>query len=364
MSDSSASNRRQFLTGEAALRSLQQLGTTPSFPEANPTWSGAQQAYHLVYSRRAMACDFQVTFPFQDSAPMSETAVAALDLVETLEAQLTIYRDTSEISRLNRTAATGPQFVEARLFQLLQQADQLWHATNGAYDIATGQLSRLWGFAQRAGKMPDATAIPIAIQNSGWQHVQLDREQQTIAFDQPGVELNLASIGKGYALDRCAELFVEQSLTNFALHGGNSSLLARGQPADDSAWWIGVRDPLRPERRLCEVALRDRAIGTSGAAVQFFIHQGQRYGHILDPRTGWPAKGMLSVTVLAPTAAEADALSTALYVLGPTAAADYLQQRPDVAALLFVPSDKTGQWQVQLHGIDTSEIRISKQETP
>ena len=100
-------------------------------------------------------------------------------------------------------------------------------------------------------------------------------------------------------------------------------------------WKIGVKDPLRDERRLGQVELHDRALGTSGAQFQSFRHRGRRYGHILDPRTGWPAEGVLSVTVLAPTAAEADALSTAFYVMGPEAAMSYCRQHPSIAAMVF-----------------------------
>ncbi len=108
------------------------------------------------------------------------------------------------------------------------------------------------------------------------------------------------------------------------------------------AWTVGLRHPLRPDRRLAEVRLRDRALGTSGSGTQFFTHRGQRYGHILDPRTGWPVQGMLSTTVLAPTAAAADALSTAFYVMGVDASLAYCQAHPDVSALLIAAGDRPG----------------------
>ena len=115
-------------------------------------------------------------------------------------------------------------------------------------------------------------------------------------------------------------------------------------------WTIGVKDPLRDERRLGQVELHDRALGTSGAQFQSFRHRGRRYGHILDPRTGWPAEGVLSVTVLAPTAAEADALSTAFYVMGPEAAMNYCRQRPSIAAMLFA-SAAGNRWELHHRGL-------------
>src|SRR5262249_4156409 len=147
--------------------------------------------------------------------------------------------------------------------------------------------------------------------------------QWKVRLDRAGVEINLGSIGKGYALDRMAELLVAEGIENFLIHGGNSSVLGRGVGQESGVrsqeleeteretrgWWVGLRHPLVPERRIGEICLRDRALGTSGSGTQFFVHEGKRYGHILDPRTGRPAEGTLSTTVAAPTGAEADALA-------------------------------------------------------
>jgi thiamine biosynthesis lipoprotein len=152
-----------------------------------------------------------------------------------------------------------------------------------------------------------------------------------------------------------------RGVDHYLLHGGQSSVLARGSrgrssPADHG-WWIGVRDPLRPTRRLAEVRVLNRALATSGAAVQFFIHEGRRYGHLLDPRTGRPAESSLSATILAPTAAEADAISTACYVLGKQGALDYCSTRPEIGLIHFSPSAQAGSFEVVTIGIAEDDIR-------
>ena len=127
----------------------------------------------------------------------------------------------------------------------------------------------------------------------------------------------------------------------------------RQRPAPEKVhapWKIGVKDPLRDQRRLGQIELHDRALGTSGTQFQSFRHRGRRYGHILDPRSGWPAEGVLSVTVLAPTAAEADALSTAFYVMGPEAAMDYCRQHPSIAAILFAAAEGN-RWALRHRGL-------------
>lgn len=338
MGQPSSSNRREFLQGQAAVRALGDL-----IPQGPLAPVGVPDSW-LQFSRRAMACEFQVWLRTSSVGAESAAALEALELISALEAQLTVYRDDSEVSQLNQRAALGPVAVESRLFDLLTRAVVLHQQTNGAYDIATGALTKAWGFFRREGAMPDDALLTTALQSTGSRHLQLDAQRQTVQFLQPGLELNLGSIGKGYALDRAAEQMRAAGLRDFLWHGGASSVLASGHratpanaqepDASQAGWEIGLLDPLRPRQRLGTVRLVNQALGTSGSQVQFFRQGGARYGHILDPRTGWPAQGMLSATVVAPTAAEADALSTAFYVLGPSESAAYCAQHPEVGAVL------------------------------
>lgn len=304
------------------------------------------QSYQLRLSRRAMACTFEVILNAGQYAGDTAAAMAALDVVDRLEDQLSIYREESEVSAINRTASLLGVPVEAGLFALLALAVEIHRATGGAYDVTSGRLSSVWGFTRRHGQIPAAQQLAEALQCVGSQHLALDRVASSVRFDRPGLEINLGSIGKGYALDRCAELLTAQGIDDFLLHGGSSSVLARGTqgPAasDAAGWWVGLRHPLYPARRLGRLRLADRSLGTSGSGTQFFLHQGRRYGHILDPRTGWPAEGVLTATALAPSAAEADALATAFYVLGPEAVEAYCASHPRVAAVLVTPAARSG----------------------
>jgi thiamine biosynthesis lipoprotein len=236
-----------------------------------------------------------------------EHVFAALDLVESLESQLTVYRHESEVMDINRQAADGPVAVESRLYWLFQLARRLHSETRGALDITSGPLSETWGFSRREGRLPSEGEIAAARERVGMELVVLDDERSTIAFRRPGVSVNLNSIGKGYALDRMAELLATNCVSDYLLHGGRSSVLASGnQPGHGDGWVVGLRHPLRPAKRLAEFTLRGESLSTSGSGTQFFIRRGRRYGHILDPRTGRPAEGLFSATVIAPTAAEAN----------------------------------------------------------
>jgi thiamine biosynthesis lipoprotein len=273
-----------------------------------------------------------------------DLATRALDVVEALETQLTVYNDESEVSRLNASAHLGPIEVEPGLFALLERALAISRATDGAYDVAAGALSMAWGFTRGPKRVPDPETLADARSRTGSDHLILDPSRRTVAFDRAGVVLNLGSIGKGYAIDRAVDLIRGHWWPTTALvHGGRSSLYALGSPPDDfgGRWPIALRDPADPTSTIGILHLRNRGMGTSGAANQRFEVGGRSYGHILDPRTGEPPleAGPSSVTVLAPTAAEADALSTAFYLLGSEGSAAYLAGRPDVAALFVSRAD-------------------------
>jgi len=194
--------------------------------------------------------------------------------------------------------------------------------------------------------------------------VTLDQDQQTIAFDRSDMEINLGSVGKGYTLDRCAELMAEAGIEHYLMHGGQSSILARGSPNPQSGadgWTVAVRHPLRSERRLAEITLTDQALGTSGSGQQFFYHRGQRLGHVLDARTGWPAAGVLSATVVAPSAAAADALATAFFVLGPDAAQTICAEHDELSALFVLPGQRHGTVTLASIGLDQQLVVLDAQ---
>src|SRR5262249_50142574 len=176
-----------------------------------------------------------------------------------------------------------------------------------------------------------------ALEHIGMQHVVLDHGGRSVRYLKPGLEINLGSIGKGYALDRVAGLLRGAwNATSALLHGGHSSVCAIGTPpGETAAWSVALRHPWDDKQTLGVVRLRDRALGTSAATYRHLEFQGRKLGHLLDPRTGWPAEGMASASVLAPTAAEADALATTFYINGVDWARAYCETHPEVAAVLL-----------------------------
>lgn len=284
-----------------------------------------------------MACRFEITFD-QADAHWIPFAQAALNHVDAIEARLTVFRDTSDIVELNRHAAAAAVPCEPSVFALLSRCAELSDDTGGAFDITSTPLSRCWGFLRREGRVPSEHEIASARRLVGIHQVHLNAAQSSVRFQQPGVELNLGAVGKGYALDRMAETLRSRGVGRALLSAGRSSLLAIGQ--HDRGWCVDIVSPRR-ETPLARVWLRDAALGTSGAGTQFAVIDGTRYGHVIDPRSGRPAEGMLSASVICPSATDADALSTAFLVGGPALASQYCEQHQDVLALL-TPDDDSG----------------------
>ncbi|MBX9625208.1 MAG: FAD:protein FMN transferase, partial [Gemmataceae bacterium] len=227
-------------------------------------------------SRRAMATRFEIALPYgtPDAVPAAE---AALDLIDDLEDQLTVYRDHSEVSRLNAAAAAGPVVVEGRLFGLLEACAGWTRETEGAFDIATGALIKAWGFFQREGRVPAARDRNAAMARTGMRHVILNPESRSVKYRVPGLEINLGAVGKGYALDRAAELLrTDWGVTSALLHGGGSSVYAIGHPPGESRGWpVRLRHP-SGDGSIGTVWLRDRGLGVSAATFQHFEYNGRK----------------------------------------------------------------------------------------
>jgi thiamine biosynthesis lipoprotein len=229
---------------------------------------------------------------------------------------MTVYRENSELSQINRDAAWVSVEIGEELAEVIELSLQVSRQTEGAFDITSGVLSRCWGFKERNGRVPSDEAIRECLSRIGWQHVRLDRGERRLYFEREGLELNLGSVGKGFALDHAATMLQNADFGKVLLHAGHSSMIAFGDSfCPGGGWLVSIRHPVESDRELVHLRLRNQALGTSGIGEQFFESEDKSYGHVIDPRTGRPAERNLSASCLAPTAALADALATAFFVM-------------------------------------------------
>ncbi len=262
------------------------------------THSEPDMHYHthtmtLQFVHNAMGCEWDLTLAGEDRQTLYDVSVEVWELIDRLDGQLSHYKEKSEISYINAVAAHEPVLVEPGLFQLLLFARDMWELTDGALDITAGAAGRKWGF--ETGLLPSEGVY-------GMSHVTLDPDRRLIAFDDPGVRIELGALGKGYAVDRAIELLGERGIKAAFLSAGASSAHGFGKP-----WPIRIGDR--------EVTIDNEGVSTSGPLEQSI----EGRSHLIDPATGEPSRSDVSVTVLALTALEAEALSTAV-ALRPTPA--------------------------------------------
>ena len=294
-----------------------------------------------------MATRFEILLHGEKEAVLRAAGQEALDEVDRLEAQLSLYRPASQIARVNALAARQTVRVSPPVFQLLEQAQRLHQETGGAFDITIGPLVRCWGFMGGTGRMPTPEQLAGARALAGMRHVKLDADAFSVRFDREGVMIDLGAIGKGYAIDCAARILREAGVAGALLHGGTSTTYALGAPPDAQAWQVAVAaapDPgggqAPPTQAV--VRLRDEALSVSAVWGRCFEAGGKTYGHVLDPRTGRPASGAVLAAVALPSATETDALSTALLVAGRRGGGRIGRLRPGMRTLLVMRAGSQG----------------------
>ncbi len=246
-----------------------------------------------------------------------------------ISGRMSVYREGSDIYKLNIKAGTGPQKMHADTLYLLGLARKYSQLTAATFDVTAGPLTTLWSIGKKGNYLPSAQEINKALGYTGYEGLLVYPEQSAAELKKPGMAVDLGGIAKGYAGDEVRRILakngVQSALANL---GGN--IVAVGLKPDGSPWRVGVQNPLRPRgESLFTLQCSDCSVVTSGVNERFFIREGRRWHHIIDPRTGAPAQsGLLSVTVVCPSGTHADALSTALFVLG-------LKKHSDFGSLLL-----------------------------
>lgn len=309
-----------------------------------------------------MATRFELVLHGEDTAALRAAGEEALDEIAQLEDELSYFRPTSQIYRLNQEAAMHPLRVTPWLFSLLKQARELSDESGGTFDITVAPLMRCWGFYTREGRVPDPGVLAAARSCVGVHLVQLNEADSTVHFTRAGVQLDFGSIGKGYAVERAGQLLRESGITSALLHGGTSTVLAIGAPPNSNGWKIALEHPANLQgsqehtdvmvRPLATVTLRDESLSVSAVWGKSFTAADKSYGHVIDPRTGQPTEGALLAAVVLPSATQSDALSTMLLTLGPDGLRKVLQLRNGMRALAVSKESAEVPLRVESAGFD------------
>jgi FAD:protein FMN transferase len=271
----------------------------------------------LERSTDAMGTTFTIDTYGENQGMMQAAAEQAFDEAHRLDQMLSNYIPDSELSRVNREAAGRSVPVSREFFNLLAVCIDYSRKSEGSFDITVGPLMKVWGFYKDSGRLPHRAEIRTALDRVGYQNIQLDPSNLTVRFAKRGVDLDPGGVGKGYAVDRMADILRRNQIGSALISAGGSSIYAIGVPPNDSrGWHIRVRDPRNEHKTAAEVYLSNNSLSTSGNYEKFFWAEGKLYSHIMDPRTGYPSEGMLSVSIISPRTLDSEIWAKPYYIRG------------------------------------------------
>jgi FAD:protein FMN transferase len=262
----------------------------------------------------SMGGAFTIVAYGEDSNVLRAAAEAAGEEARRIEHLISNYMPTSEWSEINRDAATKPVRVSSESIELLRVCKRYTEMSGGTFDITVGPLMKVWGFYKGSGRLPHRAEVRTALARVGSDKIQIDGD--AVRFARSGMEIDPGGIGKGYAVDRMAAILKEYGIRSALISAARSSLYAMGAPPGETGWKVKIRNPRDASKTAQELVLHNESMSTSGNYEKFFYAEGRMYSHIMDPRTGFPAQGMLSVSVIAPKCIDSEAWTKPVYIQG------------------------------------------------
>jgi thiamine biosynthesis lipoprotein len=288
----------------------------------------------------SMGTEIRVTAWNSDQALAHEAMAKVFAEFDRLDALLSVWKPGSDVLRINAAAGRAPVPVSAETREVLRRAREMSDWTSGKFDVTFGALADVWKFDHdQDNRVPTPAEIAARRPLVDYRAVLVDEAAGTAFISRAGARVHLGGIGKGYAVDRAVSILRASGVHDFMVQAGGDLFVA-GQPGD-GPWRLGIQDPRgAPNESFATIELRDRTFSTSGDYERFFIQDGQRYHHILDPATGEPARACVSVTIVATTATVADGLSKGVFILGPEAGMALVERLPDVEAVIVDASNR------------------------
>lgn len=245
----------------------------------------------------------------------------------------------SQVQEINAQAGKSPVPVSRDIFTMVSLSKKYHEETGGAFEVTIGPVIDLWGFGQETKRVPPTEELQATLSLVGSDKILLDREKQTVFLTQEKMSLDLGGIAKGYAADRAAQILKEYGIEKALINAGGN-ILVLGEKASNKPWKIGIQHPRQGEKIMATLELKDQAAVTSGDYQRYFLEGGERYHHLLNPKTGLPAGELISVTVIAPNSTEADILSTAFFIMGLEKSLAYLEKHPELGAVFVTPEEE------------------------
>jgi thiamine biosynthesis lipoprotein len=280
-----------------------------------------------------MGSRFDITVVADDQSQADlyiDLAVAEISRIEKL---ISSWDQSSQTSEVNRNAGVQPVVVDQELYQLIQRAIKISELSDGAFDISYASIDRIWKFDGSVTTAPSQEVIAQSVKNIGYKNILLNPVKGTVFLKNEGMKIGFGAIGKGYAADMAKALLINQGV-DAGIINASGDMNTWGTKPDGSPWLVAITNPFDKTKPYASLPIKQGAVVTSGNYEKFIMIGDIRYAHIIDPRTGWPTQGILSATVFAPKAELADALATAIFVMGIDAGLDRINQLPQIECII------------------------------
>ena len=286
-----------------------------------------------------MGSDFEITVVENNVEDANYFIDLAIKEISRIESLISSWDKNSQTSLINNSAGIKPVQVDKELFDLIYRSIRISDLTQGAFDISYASMDKLWYFDREMKKLPTSQQIAESVSKVGFQNIVLDEKNRTVFLKLKGMKIGFGAIGKGYAADKAKDILIENNVQSGIINA-SGDLTAWGQKPSGDDWMVAVVNPLNKSKVFSWLPIKNSSIVTSGNYEKFFNIGGKSYSHIIDPRTGYPSEGILSVTIISENAELADALATSVFVLGTDIGIDMINQLKNVDCIIINSDNK------------------------
>jgi thiamine biosynthesis lipoprotein len=281
-----------------------------------------------------MGSRFDITVVANDSVQGNQYIDTALAEISRIEKLISSWDGNSQTSKINRNAGIKPVKVDSELVELIERAIGISKLTDGAFDISYASMDNIWKFDGSMTTMPSEEEITASVSKVGYQNIILNKENSTVFLKSEGMKIGFGAIGKGYAADKAKDLLISKGVPSGIINA-SGDMNTWGKQPNGKEWKVAITNPIDKNKVFALLPITNGAVVTSGNYEKFVNFNGTRYSHIIDPRTGYPSTGIISVTVFAPKAELADALATSVFVMGKEAGLDRINQLPKIECIII-----------------------------
>lgn len=281
-----------------------------------------------------MGSRFDITVFAIDSITANESIDTAVAEISRIEKLISSWDPASQTSAINRNAGTKPVKVNEELFQLIERANGISKLTDGAFDISYASMDSIWKFDGSMTEMPSEEMTKLSVSKVGYQNIVLDQKNHTVFLKNKGMKIGFGAIGKGYAADKAKALLMKKGVVSGIINA-SGDMNIWGKQTNGESWKVAITNPLDKNKAFGLLPITNGAVVTSGNYEKFVTFDNKRYSHIINPRTGYPSSGIVSVTVFAPKAELADALATSVFVMGKETGLNRINQLPKVECIII-----------------------------